>query len=540
MTAGGDRRRRPSARSILVPAPKSESLGPDVPSPSGPSGVLLSGWGQAIRSFGVTERPRSVQDVVAALSGGEISAPRGGEGVDSDGGRGPAAPANPTDDPGLRAAAGHHRPPTGRLALRGLGRSYGDAAQLAGGRVLDLTGLDALLGFDAVRGVLEAEAGLSLDSLLRRIVPAGWFLPVTPGTRQVTLGGALAADVHGKNHHRDGSFSAHIESATLATVDGVRSIGPDRNQALFLATVGGMGLTGAILSLRLRLLSIETATMRVDTQRVADFDALVARIAETDASYRYSVAWVDLMARGRHLGRAVLTQGDHATLAELPRGLRARPLAYAPASRLAAPVTPVGLLHPLAIRGFNEAWYRKAPRKEVGRPVPLETFFHPLDGVRDWNRLYGPAGFLQWQVAVPTGAECVLRRVVEALARSGQPSFLAVLKRFGPASPAPLSFPQPGWTLAVDLPARDPELGTLLDRLDDWVTDAGGRTYLAKDARLRPALLPRQYPRLAEWRETLSRLDPDHRVCSDLCRRLDLSGTHRPGLTDRQQASRRR
>lgn len=522
MTAGGSRHRGSTDRTPVSASPPGSSDGRSEPI-SGPTGILLSGWGRAIRSFAVRERPESAQDVVAALSGEDATATREDPAAATGFGSRPGE-AGVRADPTRRLGG-----PGGRIAIRGLGRSYGDAAQLAGGRVLDLTGLHTLVSLDPTAGVVEAEAGLGLDALLRHIVPAGWFVPVTPGTRQVTLGGALAADVHGKNHHRDGSFSAHVESATLATVDGVRTIGPERNAALFQATVGGMGLTGAILSLRLRLLAIETATMRVDTERVPDFDTLLARIVETDASYRYSVAWVDLMARGRHLGRSVLTQGDHATLAELPRGRRRDPLAFAPQSRLSAPVTPVGLLHPLAVRGFNSAWYRRAPRKEVGRPVPLATFFHPLDGVRDWNRLYGPTGFLQWQVAVPTGAEDVLRRVVEALARSGQPSFLAVLKRFGAPNRAPLSFPIPGWTLALDLPARDPALGPLLDRLDDWVTDAGGRTYLAKDSRLRPALVPRQYPRLGEWRETLHRLDPDHRVCSDLCRRLDLSGVHRPG-----------
>ncbi len=414
-------------------------------------------------------------------------------------------------------------PERGVLA-RGLGRSYGDAAQLAGGRVVVSDRLDGI-ELDPGTGSLVAGAGCSLDAVLASIVPRGWFVPVTPGTRFVSLGGAVAADVHGKNHHVDGSIGSHLD--WLELVDGlgrVRRLSPSEHAEEFWASVAGMGLTGVITRVALRLRPVETAWMAVDTVRCPDLDAVMDTLREHDRSFGYTVAWVDLSTRGRATGRGVVTSGDHASRVQVTAaGHCGDPLQYAPAAGWTVPPLPVGLVGPAAIRAFNEAWFRRSPKAEHARPQRLEAFFHPLDGVRTWNRLYGPRGFLQYQFAVPDGAQGVVRHVIERLREVGLISSLAVLKRFGPADPAPLSFPRPGWTLALDLPVRrDGELSAVLDGLDEQVAAAGGAVYLAKDSRLRPDLLAAMYPGLARWQEVRARLDPAGRFGSDLARRLDL------------------
>ena len=402
------------------------------------------------------------------------------------------------------------------LAPRGLGRSYGDAAQLAGGRVLDLRGLDAISPVDP-HGAVTVGAGASLDALVRAVVPAGWFVPVTPGTRQVTLGGALAADVHGKNHHRDGTLGAHVTRLRVLSPTGIHELTPADGERFFVH-LGALGLTGVITEATLDLLPISSDRVLVDTERFDDLDGVMAAMVEGDHRYRYSVAWVDCASRAGR-GRAVLTRGDH------ERGEDRADATLRPPrpARLAVPVTaPPGLLNAASVAAFNELWFRRAPRHRVGEPQRLETFFHPLDGVRDWNRLYGPRGFVQYQFAVPDDAAETVRAAVARLAASRVPSFLAVLKRFGPANPAPLSFPQPGWTLALDLPVGPPALPGLLDALDEMVVAAGGRVYLAKDARLAPATVRAMYPRLPAFAALAALFDPEHRLTSDLDRRLRL------------------
>ena len=418
------------------------------------------------------------------------------------------------------------------VLARGLGRSYGDAAQNGGGTVLDMVAGGAAPQQLTVTpdGTVAAPAGTSLDAVMRAALAAGWFVPVTPGTRHVTLGGAVAADIHGKNHHGDGSFGRHVLQARLVDGHGSRRVlAPDGDDPeAFWATVGGMGLTGALTDVTLRLRPVETSRMLVDTDRLADLDAVMAAMIDADASHPYSVAWIDLLARGRHLGRGVLTAGDHAPLAAL-RGATTEPLAFDPFGGVAAPPwAPGGLLNPVTVRAFNEMIFRRAPRRRRAQVQTIGAFFHPLDVVRGWNRLYGARGFVQHQSLVPFGAEGALRRIVERLASASAVSFLAVLKRFGAASPAPLSFPAPGWTLALDLPARGAGLAALLDEIDHTVVDAGGRIYFAKDARVDPGLVRAMYPRLDEWRAVRDRLDPAHRWQSDLSRRLGLCADDRP------------
>ena len=409
--------------------------------------------------------------------------------------------------------------PRGLLA-RGLGRSYGDAAQNSGGRVIETIDVDAFTVHpaapDSDHVLVTAESGVSIDRLLHSLVPQGLFVPVTPGTRYVTVGGAIAADIHGKNHHRKGSWCDHVESLHLQLADGsVVEIGPTQDPELFWATAGGMGLTGVILDATFRCPRIGSSRLLVDTDRAPDLDTVVELMATGDADYDYSVAWIDLMATGASMGRSVLTRGRFATAEELDASAGTDPFEYrAGVIASAPPFVPGGLLNKLTVRAFNELWFRKAPKLRRDELQTIPTFFHPLDMVGGWNRIYGPGGFLQWQFVIPFGTEATLRRIIEELSAAGCTSFLAVLKAFGPNNASPLSFPAPGWTLALDIPTGVPGLAPLLDRLDDMVVEAGGRIYLAKDSQM--------YPSLDEWRAVRERVDPHRRITSDLARRLSL------------------
>lgn len=413
------------------------------------------------------------------------------------------------------------------VIARGLGRSYGAAAQNAGGCVIELANEGDPLGIDAdldpVTGILDVASSVSLDSILRMCVPRGWFVPVTPGTRFVTVGGAISSDVHGKNHHLDGSFGQHVRSMTVLLANGdVVELSPAQNPEWFWATVGGMGLTGIILRATISMLRIESSKVRVETERLPNFEAVCDAMSSdgADDDYRYSVCWVDLLATGSSLGRGVLTRGDHASASEVESD---DPCAYDPRLTVSAPGwVPNGLLNKYSIKLFNEAWYRKAPAKRHVGLESIPAFFHPLDGVNKWNRLYGKQGFIQYQFIVPLDRADVLRSVIETFSQAGVGSFLAVLKRMGPQNLAPMSFPTEGWTLTLDIAAGISGLAELLAKVDTMVLDAGGRHYLAKDSHVSPIAVRRGYPRLDEWMDTRNEMDPTGLWRSDLARRLHL------------------
>jgi decaprenylphospho-beta-D-ribofuranose 2-oxidase len=408
----------------------------------------------------------------------------------------------------------------GPVLGRGLGRSYGDAALNGAGTTILFERLNRFLSFDPETGVLECEAGATIADIIQVFGPRGFLPAVCPGTRYVTVGGAIACDIHGKNHHRDGSFGRHVLGFRLITASGEAvGCGPDRDPDLFRATVGGMGLTGLIAEATIRLRRVPGPHISVDYDRAPDLDTALRMFEENDERYAYSMAWIDCLARGRALGRSVLMRGD-------PVPEQTTPLVAASGPpRLRVPFDlPTWVLNPVTMRAFNTLYYHRHPVRRHGVVTDFESFFFPLDRIGDWNRIYGRRGFLQWQCVVPTETgRAALIRLLE-LARRGHGSFLAVLKRFGEETGAgPLAFPRPGYTLALDFPANGDGLLRLLDAMDDIVAEAGGRLYLAKDARMRRDFFHATYPDLPAWLAVKRRVDPDNRFSSDLSRRLDLT-----------------
>jgi len=414
--------------------------------------------------------------------------------------------------------------PQATLIARGLGRSYGDAALNGGGAVLRTDCLDRMLAFDPDSGLLSCEAAVSLADVLETFLPRGFFFPVTPGTKFVTVGGAIAADVHGKNHHRSGSMAAAVVDFRLLTASGeVRTCSREENADLFWATLGGMGLTGVVLDARLRLRRVETAYMAVDVERVPDLDALLERSEAADDRYDYGVAWIDCMARGRALGRSVLLRANHAATDEVPAERRGNPLRIPGRFEPAVPfVLPGPVLNRWSMQAFNELFYWTHPTRHT--VTDCVRYFYPLDSVRRWNRIYGRRGMVQYQLVLPPEtARTGIVEALEALARERLPSFLAVLKSFGAASGGLLSFPRPGFTLAMDLPRVGPALARATARLDEIVLRHGGRVYLAKDATLGAGRVAEMYPDLPRFREVKAKVDPAGRFASSQSRRLGIA-----------------
>jgi decaprenylphospho-beta-D-ribofuranose 2-oxidase len=407
------------------------------------------------------------------------------------------------------------------MIARGLGRSYGDCAVIAGGQTIKT---NTWLDMSMENEILTAGSGVTLESIMEQWLPHGWFVPVTPGTRFVTVGGAIASDIHGKNHHKDGTFGAHVVELDLLVANGdVLTVSPKVDPEIFWATVGGMGLTGVIISAKIRMIQVETSRIRTVTSRFANVHDLMSAMIVSDKENRYSVAWIDMLAKGKSLGRAVLSNGDHASISDLSKRDRNTPLAYVPMQRIHSPKWfPNGLLNNLTVRLFNELWFRKSPRQSKSAIQTVSKFFHPLDGIEGWNRMYGSAGFIQYQFVVPDSAAHLVPEIIEMFVRAKCPVFLSVLKRFGDQNSGLLSFPLKGWTLAVDVSASFHGLFELLDEMDSHVVELGGRIYLSKDSRMNPYYLGTMYPRLNEFLAVKNRIDPDHLFTSNLSLRLGL------------------
>jgi FAD/FMN-containing dehydrogenase len=392
------------------------------------------------------------------------------------------------------------------LLAYGNGRSYGDVGLNAGGILLHTRGIDRFIAFDEETGVLTCEAGVLLSEIIDHFVPRGWFLPVTPGTRFVTVGGAIANDVHSKNHHRAGTFGCHVRCFELLRSDGSRRVCSRlENSEWFAATVGGLGLTGLVTWAEIALNRIDGVAIEVQATRFGGLAEFFAINGEAEARHEYTVAWIDCLAAKP---RGILLAGDHvaSTAPGLPKAPRTLPLS--------PPRLPFSLINSLSLRAFNLAYYHW--RLAAKSRVHFKTFLYPLDIVSNWNWLYGKAGFYQYQFVLPMASREALVPILDEIARSGQGSFLAVLKTFGEkTSPGLLSFPMPGVTLALDFPNLGERTLALFDRLDAIVASAGGRLYAAKDARMRGEFFRASYPRLVEF---LAYIDP--KFSSDFSRRL--------------------
>jgi decaprenylphospho-beta-D-ribofuranose 2-oxidase len=397
---------------------------------------------------------------------------------------------------------------------RGLGRSYGDCAAISGG----ITLLNQ--GANQVRFINDSEvvvgASVSLEQLLIEATERDLFLPVSPGTRYVTIGGAVAADVHGKNHHKSGSIGNHVSEIRLVLPDREIICSPESQSEIFWATIGGMGLTGVILEVRLRLKRIERAQISRREVRERNFDSLVNALRSGDDQYEYSVAWIDTLAKGKNFGRGVITFGNHEDSKSSKKIGVKKPILTVPFD------FPEWVLNEKTMRAFNSFWYGARPRYSTKRNSNPLSFFYPLDFIGNWNKIYGVRGFIQYQFVVPEKGLGVLERILVELSQKKVPVFLSVLKRFGQSNQGWLSFPIEGWTLAVDIPTDFPDLQRLLDEFDEKVLSEGGRVYLAKDSRLSASSAELMYPKLNEFRQLRERLGISSRIKSDLSERLSI------------------
>lgn len=403
---------------------------------------------------------------------------------------------------------------------RGNGRCYGDAS--LADKTITTTSFNKVLSFDKQQGLFECQSGITLDQVLEIIVPAGWFLPVTPGTKFITIGGAIASDVHGKNHHVDGCFSSHVREMDIYLADGSQiTCSPTQNTDIFEATCGGMGLTGLISRVVFSLKKIETSYIVQKQIKAANLDE-VLELFEQNTHYTYSVAWIDCLKKGKNFGRSILMLGEHAKLSELSEKQKLNPLAFPSQKQIRLPFyLPSFILNKFTVRVFNQLFYSKNFKKEINNVVSYEPFFYPLDKVLDWNKGYSRKGFVQYQFVIPLDAKQGLVDILNKISDNGIGSFLAVLKVFGKQESL-IAFPMEGYTLALDIPIRD-NLFSFLDELDALVLKSGGRLYMSKDARMKATVLKESYPRLKEFKEIIKKYDPDKKFHSLLSDRLLLT-----------------
>lgn len=434
-------------------------------------------------------------------------------------GRYPVAPCRVEDARRVSEASAAIAAAANAIA-RGAGRSYGDSS-LNRDLTLRTLQMDRVLAFDAATGDIECEAGLLLADLIALYLPRGWFVPVTPGTKFVTVGGMVASDVHGKNHHLAGSFCDHVQWLDLILADGrVVRCSTAQNPELFSATCGGMGLTGVIARVRFRMLRVESTSIRQKTVAAPNLEAAMDAI-EASLDWTYSVAWIDCLASGRNLGRSLLFLGEHLKADELPAARRTAPLAMRSKPAKTVPIDfPQFALGTLSVRAFNTLYYRAHSSGEA--VVDLDPYFYPLDAIHNWNRIYGRRGFVQYQCVLPleTSREG-MKQLLGTISAAGKGSFLAVLKRMGAESFGLLSFPRAGYTLALDFPV-DADVFALLDRLDQITLEHGGRIYLAKDARMLPSAMESGYPRIAQFRDIRRQWAVDEGFSSLQSLRLEL------------------
>jgi decaprenylphospho-beta-D-ribofuranose 2-oxidase len=411
------------------------------------------------------------------------------------------------------------------VIARGLGRSYGDVAQNAGGVVVDMTALNRVHDINPDTAIVDVDAGVSLEELMKAALPYGLWVPVLPGTRQVTVGGAIANDIHGKNHHSAGSFGNHVVAMDLLTADGeIRTITPNGPDAdLFWATVAGIGLTGIILRASIRMTRTETAYFIADADRTANLDETIELFNDgSDDKYTYSSAWFDSMSTGSKLGRGAFGRGSLATLDQLPPKLRADPLKFDAPQLLTLPdVFPPRLANKLTFGTIGELYYWKTPKRGRDLIQNLTAFYHPLDLIGEWSRAYGSQGFLQYQFSLPYGKDEDLKRIIRKVAQSGNVSFLNVIKKMGEGNRSPLSYPHPGWLVCLDFPIVD-GLGKFCTELDEDVLSLGGRLYTAKDSRTSAETFHQMYPRVDEFKKIRQTIDPEGKFASDMSRRLEL------------------
>lgn len=388
---------------------------------------------------------------------------------------------------------------------RGNGRCYGDAS--LANKTISTLKYDKILSFDTENGIFDCQSGITLDNVLEVIVPKGWFLPVTPGTKFITIGGAVGSDVHGKNHHVDGSFSNHIVEMNLILASGETiTCSPEVNGDLFEATCGGMGLTGIITRVKFRLKKIESSYIKQKQIKAENLEDVI-RLFDEYKHYTYSVAWIDCLKKGNHFGRSILILGEHATLNDLNEKLKQVPLQLQKKKQITFPFNlPSWVLNSFTVKAFNFLYYSKNIKKELNNVVSYEPFFYPLDAILHWNRGYGKKGFVQYQFVLPLEAKQGLIEILHRISDKGLGSFLAVLKVFGDQQSI-ISFPKEGYTLALDFPVRD-GLFEFLDELDQVVLKYGGRLYMSKDARMKPEVLVAGYPELNKFKEIVKKYNP--------------------------------